>query len=347
MQQQSSRHAAGQPGARQGPAAPAFPVIDLGPWAAGEPDAADATAAQFRTALETLGFFAVVNHGVTAEKFDTVFAEARRFHRLPLAEKLRLRFADSYAGYLPAAEYSIKTSTINENDQPDLNEAFFVEREAPPPEADPAAARGYPCPNQWPAGLPGFRESLLDYYGTLERFAHSLLPLYGRALDLEPGYFDAAFRWPQASLRLSHYPPGRRQANQFGIALHTDAGFVTVLATRDAPGLHVATPDGRWLEAPEIPGGLIVNAGEMMKRWSNDRFLSTRHMAVNDSAHHRYAAVFFFSPNLDHQISCLPSCTGPNGQATYPPVTYRAYRRWFMENNYRNALDAPVEDAAP
>ena len=98
MQQQSSRHAAGQPGARQGPAAPAFPVIDLGPWAAGEPDAADATAAQFRTALETLGFFAVVNHGVTAEKFDTVFAEARRFHRLPLAEKLRLRFADSYAG---------------------------------------------------------------------------------------------------------------------------------------------------------------------------------------------------------------------------------------------------------
>ena len=92
---------------------------------------------------------------------------------------------------------------------------------------------------------------------------------------------------------------------------------------------------------------MIVNAGEMMKRWSNDRFLSTRHMAVNDSAHHRYAAVFFFSPNLDHQISCLPSCTGPNGQATYPPVTYRAYRRWFMENNYRNALDAPVEDAAP
>ena len=180
MQQQSSRHAAGQPGARQGPAAPAFPVIDLGPWAAGEPDAADATAAQFRTALETLGFFAVVNHGVTAEKFDTVFAEARRFHRLPLAEKLRLRFADSYAGYLPAAEYSIKTSTLNENDQPDLNEAFFVEREAPPPEADPAAARGYRCPNQWPAGLPGFRESLLDYYGTLERFAHSLLPLYGR-----------------------------------------------------------------------------------------------------------------------------------------------------------------------
>ena len=101
------------------------------------------------------------------------------------------------------------------------------------------AARGYRCPNQWPAGLPGFRESLLDYYGTLERFAHSLLPLYGRALDLEPGYFDAAFRWPQASLRLSHYPPGRRQANQFGIAPHTDAGFMTVLATRGAPGLHI------------------------------------------------------------------------------------------------------------
>ena len=205
-------------------APPEFPIIDLGRYMAGDTAAADAVAAEFRRALETLGFFAVVNHGVAAAKIDAVFAEARRFHALPLDDKLRLRFAESYAGYLPAAEYSIKTSTINDNTQPDLNAAFFVEREAPPADADPAMARGYRCPNRWPDDLAGFRETLLDYYRTAESFAHRLLPLYARALDLGADHFAPAFRWPQASLRLTHYPPARRVANQFGIAPHTDAG---------------------------------------------------------------------------------------------------------------------------
>ncbi len=347
MQHGSSESNAIRHGVRAREAKPEFPVIDLGPYMTEEADAAAEVASRFRSALETLGFFAVVNHGVPQVNIDAVFAEARQFHALPLEDKLRLRFADSYAGYLPAAEYAIKTSTINDNNQPDLNEAFFVERETPPADADPAAARNYRCPNRWPEGLTGFRETLLDYYGTLEGFAHRLLPIYARALDLAPDHFEPAFHWPQASLRLSHYPPVQREANQFGIAPHTDSCFLTVLATAGAPGLHIRTPVGTWLEAPEVPGGFIINSGDMMKRWTNDRFLSTQHMAVNDSDRHRYAAVFFFSPNLDHEIACLPGCVDPGEQPRYSPVTYRAYRRWFMESNYRTNLDAPVEEAAP
>ncbi len=352
MSRRSPDRTAARPGTRPRGAPPEFPIIDLGRHmavdaGAGDAAATEVAAAQFRRALETLGFFAVVNHGVPAAKIDAVFAEARRFHALPLADKLQLRFADSYAGYLPAAEFAITTSTINDNTQPDLNAAFFVEREAPPAAADPAMARGYRCPNQWPNDLAGFRETLLDYYRTVENFAHRLLPVYARALDLDPDHFGPAFRWPQASLRLSHYPPARRVANQFGIAPHTDAGFLTVLATRGAPGLHIRAPNGAWLEAPEVPGGLIVNAGDMMKRWTNDRFLSTQHMAVNDTERDRYAAVFFFSPNLDHEITCLPSCIGPGDQPKYPPVTYRAYRRWFMQSNYLSAIDTPVDQTAP
>lgn len=332
---------------RRRQAAVEFPIIDLGPAMAGGDGAADAAAQELRRALEQLGFFAVVNHGVSAAKLDAVFAETERFHALPLEAKLRLRFADSYAGYLPSSAYAIRTSSVNVNDKPDLNEAFFVEREAPPADADPDRAAAYRSPNRWPDNLAGFRERVLDYYRTAEALAHRLLPIYARALDLAPDFFAPAFRWPQASLRLSHYPPLARDANQFGISPHTDANFFTILATRGAPGLHIQAPDGSWLEAPEVPGGFVVNSGDMMKRWSNDRFLSTRHMAVNDSGRHRYAAVFFFAPNLDYQIACLPSCMGPDNPPRYPPVTYRQYRRWFMDSNYRTELDQPLETAAP
>lgn len=326
---------------------PEFPIIDLGPYTTGKTGALDEVARRFREALETLGFFAIVNHGVPAAKLDAVFAEAERFHAQSLEDKLKLRFAERYAGYLPSSAYAIRTSTINVNDKPDLNEAYFVEREAPPADADPEQARQYVCPNKWPDGLPGFRETVLDYYGTAEALAHRLLPVYARALELEPDFFAPAFRWPQASLRLSHYPPVERLDNQFGISPHTDANFFTILATRGAPGLHIQAPDGSWLEAPEVPGGFVVNAGDMMRRWSNDRFLSTKHMAVNDSGRHRYAAVFFIAPNLDYEIACLPTCTGPGNPPRYPPITYREYRRWFMDSNYRTELDKPVATAAP
>jgi len=328
-------------------AQPEFPIIDLGPYMAGRAGAAEKAASQFRAALEGLGFFAVVNHGVPAAQLDAVFAEAERLHAQPLEAKLRLRFAERYAGYLPSAAYAIRTSTVNVNDKPDLNEAYFVEREAPPAGADREAAAAYVSPNKWPDNLPGFREAVLDYYAAAEGLAHRLLPLYARALELAPDFFAPAFRWPQAALRLSHYPPVAREANQFGISPHTDSNLFTILATRGAPGLHIQAPDGVWLEAPEVPGGFIVNSGDMMRRWSNDRFLSTKHMAVNDSGRHRYAAVFFIAPNLDYEIACLPSCTGPGNPPRYPPITYRQYRRWFMDSNYRTELDTPVETTAP
>ncbi len=326
---------------------PTFPVIDLGAYVAGEAGAGDTVARELRDALERYGFYALINHGLPAEMIRGIFAEARRFHALPIEDKLSIRFSETYAGYMPSAEFAIKTSTLNDNTKADLNEAFFMEREAPPADALPDEAQSFECPNYWPAGVPEFRKTLLDYWRTVEAFAHSLLPLYAMALDLPSDYFAPAFRWPQASLRLSHYPVIEREANQFGISPHSDAGFLTILPQADVAGLHIRPPGMDWLPAPVVEGGLIINSGDMLKRWSNDRFLSTEHMAVNDADRDRYAAVFFFSPNLDYEMACLPSCTGPDNPPKYPPVTYRAYRRWFMDSNYRSGVDEAVEEAAP
>ncbi len=313
-----------------------FPIIDLG--GASEPDAACRAdlAQQLRQALEQVGFFAVVNHGIDPALIDGIFAQARRFHAMPAEQKAALVFSPDFTGYVPPARHVLRTSQVNDNTQGDLNEAFFMEREEVPEGAERARAAQFRTNNQWPRDLPGFRDTLMTYYRTMERFTRRrLLPLYAQALALPSDYFDAAFGWPQASLRLSHYPPVPRQDNQFGIAPHTDAGFLTILPQSEVDGLHIRPPGADWIKAPRVEGGLFINSGDMLKRWTNDRFLSTQHMAVNESTAARYAAVFFISPDLDYEMACLPTCWDADHPPKYEPITYRQYRTWFMDSNYR------------
>ena len=312
-----------------------FPILDLGDYLAGKPGAAEAAADQLRHALETMGFYAVVNHGVPWSKIDGIFAEARRFHGQDMAAKAAVSFSPEFTGYVAPSKAVLRTSQVNNNTKADLNEAYFIERESPPPGADPERAAAFVCPNLWPKDLPGFRATALDYYSTIEGLARSLLPLYARALDLPDDWFEEAFGWPQTSLRLTHYPAEKRDDNQFGIAPHTDAGFLTILPQSDVTGLHIRPKGQDWMTAPRVEQGFFINSGDMLKRWTNDRFLSTQHMAVNESDRDRYAAVFFFSPDLDYTMSCLPSCQGPGNPPKYEPITYRQYRGWFMDSNYR------------
>lgn len=312
-----------------------FPIIDLGDYVANRPDAAQQTAMQLRQALEQVGFYAVINHGVPRAAIEGIFTQARRFHALPRERKMALAFSPDFTGYIPPAAHVLRTSKVNDNTTGDLNEAFFMEREQAPEGAPAERAAAFRTANQWPQEWPDFRAALMAYYRMLEQFGRSLLPLYARALDLPAHYFEAAFAWPQASLRLSHYPPLPRQDNQFGIAPHTDAGFLTILPQSDVDGLHIRPPACDWIKAPRIPGALCINSGDMLKRWTNDRFLSTRHMAVNESNQARYAAVFFFSPDLDYEMACLPTCCSHDKPPKYPPITYRQYRTWFMDANYR------------
>lgn len=165
----------------------------------------------------------------------------------------------------------------------------------------------------WPTEteLPGFRQNMIDYANAMDSFTNRLLPAVAVSLDLPPDYFLPHFVGSHFNLRLSHYPPVAAQPNQFGIAPHTDANFMTFLPQSDVPGLQVRTPGGDWLDVPVIPGSLAVNSGDMMKRWTNGRFLSTPHRALPPVGQHRYAIPFFLGPRLDAVIECLPTCTGP------------------------------------
>jgi isopenicillin N synthase-like dioxygenase len=224
------------------------------------------------------------------------------------------------------------------NDKPDLNEAFFVKRERGPEDPLARAGRRFAGPNQWPAALPGFRETVLAYTDAVDALGRRLLPLCALALDLPADTFDAAFAESQFSFRLTHYPPGPAEPNQFGIAPHTDSNFMTFLAQSEVPGLQVRMPDGTWVDVPYVPGSFAVNSGDMMQRWTNNRFKSTPHRALPPVGRPRYAIPYFMGPHLDTEIACLPSCQGPGDPPRYPPISYGAYLAWWYDANY-NALD--------
>lgn len=325
--------------ARRASADDVIPVLDLGPWRAGETDAADRLADQLRDAQENVGFYVIVNHGVAKARIDTTFEAAQRFHALPLEVKLALKANEHNIGYLPMKGSTTRSSRVHVNTKPNLNEALFIKRDLPPDDPEVLEGKRYKAPNQWPdeALLPGFRADVVAYCDAMEALALSLLPLYARALKLAPTWFDAGFTKPMYTLRMTHYPPVPEPAvedNQFAIAPHTDSGFLTLLAQSDIPGLAIRLPSGEWIEPPLIPGSYIVNTGDLAHRWTNERFLSTPHRVVHSTPVDRYAIPFFFDCSYDHVMECIPTCTGPDTPPKYAPTTYPEYMLWFGSRNY-------------
>ena len=311
-----------------------IPVIDLEPYLAGRPNALAATAVELGRALHEVGFFVIVNHRVPQALIDATFAEARRFHAQPMEAKLALRMNEHNNGYMSLGRYAVWTSDVNANDKPDLNEAFFCKRERAADDPLRRSGRRFVGPNLWPEDLPGFRETVLAYTDAMDALTRRLIPVCAAALDLAPHALDAAFAESQFSFRLTHYPPVAAEPNQFGIAPHTDANFLTFLAQTEVPGLQVRAPSGDWLDVPYVPGSYAVNAGDMMYRWTNGRFKSTPHRALPPAGRHRYAIPFFLGPHLDTVIECLPTCQGPGNPPRFPPITYEAYLTWWYDNNY-------------
>jgi isopenicillin N synthase-like dioxygenase len=317
---------------------PTIPILDTGPYFSGQPHALKELAGQLCAALENIGFFVLINHGIEAQLIEQTFAAAKRFHALPMDVKQSLKMNHHNNGYMAMNRYAVWTSDVNDNDKPDLNEAFFIKRERTLDDPLVRSNRRFAGPNQWPTCLPGFQQQVLDYTHAVDSMARQLLPVCAVALDLKPDYFDAAFAESQFSFRLSHYPPVEPELNQFGIAPHTDTNFLTFLALTDVPGLQIRMPTGDWHDVPYLANAFAVNSGDMMQRWTNCRFKSTPHRALPPVGQHRYAIPFFLGPHLDTVIECLPTCQGPDNPPQFAPLTYADHLDWWYDANYNATL---------
>ena len=321
-----------------------IPVIDIGDHLAGRPGALQMTAQQVHDALTTVGFFVLTGHDVPLSLIERTFAEARRFHAMPMERKLALKLNEHNNGYMVMGRYAVRTSDLNNNDKGDLNEAFFVKRERPADDPLLLSGRRFVGPNLWPAEaeLPDFRAHVLEYVDAIDRFARRFLPAVAVALDLPSNWFDAAFEDSQFSFRLSHYPPVAAEPNQFGIAPHSDSNFMTFLAQTEVPRLQVRMRSGDWLDVPYIPGSFAVNSGDTLHRWSNARFKSTPHRALPPVGRERYAIPFFLGPRFDQRIECLPTCTGPGNPPRWEPITYAEWQEYWYDANYDPKLQRDV-----
>jgi isopenicillin N synthase-like dioxygenase len=312
-----------------------LPVLDAGAFLRGEAGALEALAAELRFALENVGFYLLAGHGIDDRLIQRTYAAAQRFHAQPLDAKLAVRINGHNLGYMPMRGSLNRTSAYNPNGKPSLNEAFFLRRQRTPDDPDVIADKPLRGLNQWPAGLPGFREEALAYMDRMMRLGQSLVPVYARALGLVPDYFERAFALPNLILRLTHYPAVEGfQEDEFSIAPHTDSGFMTLLPANPVDGLSVHLPDGVWFDIPHVPGTYTVNSGDMLHRWTNEVFLSTPHRVRNGAAAARYAIPFFFDPHPDTMIAALPGCVGPDRPAKHPPILFDDYIIWFARKNY-------------
>jgi len=318
----------------------AIPVIDFGPYFAGRPGTLEPLAAQVRDACETVGFFYIASHGIPEAMIDRAFAESERFHALPLAEKEKLKLDPWNVGYLPMNASMQKHSTVHTSTKPNQNESFFVTHDRPPDHPDRLAGKPLRGGNYWPENLPGFRDGVMEYLRAVVALGDRMLPAFAVALGMDKDCFAPLFADENhATLRLLHYPPTKIEDNDFGTGPHTDNSFLTILARTAVPGLAIRLPSGEWVVPPLIPGTLLVNIGNMMRRMSNDRFLSTPHGVIVEGGEDRYSIAYFHSPNPYCTIEVLPSCAGPKDPPKYPPALYADLILEFFAANYFHQKD--------
>ena len=318
-----------------------IPVIDYRSFHCSDERALGRIAGEIAHACEEIGFFYAVNHGIGGELIERAFTAARRFFALPLEQKMALKLNQSHMGYLPIGAAVQAASTVRKATRPNQNESFFVsyDRDSNRPEAGGSnALRGR---NQWPADLPRLRADMMAYFGAVSAMCRRMLPSFAVALGMTADFFAAFFGEPHANLRCLHYPPrGTTEDNTDGQRAHTDNSFITALAMTDVPGLSVRLPSGEWVAPPIIPGTFLINLGNIMRRWSNDRFLSAPHRVANQPEVDRYSIAFFFSPNPDSVIECLPSCISTENPAHYRPALYRDLILDFhRENSFHQKND--------
>ncbi|MGA8754858.1 MAG: 2-oxoglutarate and iron-dependent oxygenase domain-containing protein [Stellaceae bacterium] len=329
-------------------AAKAIPVIDYGPFFAGENGALERLAEKIADACENIGFFYALNHGVPDELIDRAFAASRRFFALPIEQKLALELNENNIGYLPINASVQGASTVHKATKPNQNESFFISHDRGPDHPDVVADKQLRGQNQWPVDMAGLRVDMTAYFSALGAMCDRMLPAFAAALGMPTDFFAPYFaEEAHATARFLHYPPQQTtEDNVFGQGPHTDNSFMTALARTDIPGLAVRLPSSEWFPPPVIPGTFLINLGNIMRRWSNDRFLSTPHGVLNDSGTDRYSIAYFHSPNPDSIIECLPSCTGPDNPPRYPPAIYRDLVLEFYRANYFHQKGHRSEAAA-
>jgi len=320
-----------------------LPVIDLSPFARERGQGERRAVAQaLREACIDIGFFYLTGHGIPDREFDDVIALGHRFFELPLAEKMKLHSNKSPVrlGY---RGFGGPNPDANPDKIPDIKERFHMNREVLPDE--PEEGRRGAGQTQWPddTAIPGFAELMRRHISARCGVARHLARAFALSLDLPETYFDPMYRYLSAGMVLNYYPAIDRatlRETQWSFSPHTDYNAFTLLYQDALGGLQVLNADGEWIDAPPIPGTMVVNIGDLFQTWTNDLYRSTLHRVFNTSLAARISVPTFASPNGATIVRCLETCAGPGNPPRYKPVQAEEYVKTMLDEAYRTGLPA-------
>jgi len=312
-----------------------LPVIDISGLSSNRAIERQKVGAQLRAACLDKGFFYISNHGVPESLIDDVFREAAAFFALPAEQKSEVDKAKSKAnrGYEP-----LQGQTLEAGAPPDLKEGYYIGPEHSPDDPRVVAGMFNHGANQWPAQRPNFRPVMLVYLQVMLDLSARMMSGIALSLDLPEDYFAHYCSNVMATVRLLHYPPHPAQAlpGQKGAGAHTDFGGLTLLRQDDNGGLQVWDQTSEaWIHAEPIPATYVLNLGDMIARWTNDRYRSTVHRVVNASGRERYSVPFFYTGNYAHKVECIPTCLAPGEAPKYPATTVEAHMREMYRSTYK------------
>jgi len=293
------------------------PVVDIS--TAGAPGLID-------EACERAGFVSIVGHGVAAGVVADAWNSARAFFDLPLAARMQVAMPrPGYPyGYSPIAGETL-TRSLGEKPgktaAPDLKESFAIGPVDRPTHTitDPDESFAW-SENLWPAALPALQPAWERYFRAMSDLAARLLRLMATSLGLPSTYFDPMIDRHTSAMRALNYPAVDCAGGRLGASAHTDYGTLTILLPDPiVGGLQVEGIDRAWHDVAAVPGSFIVNLGDAMARWTNDRWRSTMHR-VQVPTSRRQSIAFFHNANWDAVIKCLPTCLPANEFAKYAPI---------------------------
>ena len=319
-----------------------FPIFDLSRFEAADAAGRAALGEEVDRICRETGFLAVSGHGVPQSTIDAAWNAARAFFDLPAVEKLRARapYPGYPYGYL-GPELEALARSRGEDTPPDLKESFNGGPLSVPPGLEDEQALSF-CyaATIWPERPAGFREAWEAYYRAMESLAARIMRVFAVALKLPEDAFEPTIDRPISALRALNYPEQAMapKPGQLRAGAHTDYGSLTILLPQaGSGGLQIVDPSGNWIDVPPVPGAFVINIGDLMARWTNDRWVSTLHRVVNPPPEQggmdrRQSLAFFHQPNWDAEIVVLDQCLVAGEKPKYAPVLSGPY----LMNKFRS-----------
>lgn len=299
-----------------------LPLIDMAGVREGNPASIRRVGEAIRLACSEVGFFYITNHGVPQTVIDQAMAAAKTFFAHSPEVKRQVAVNKRHRGW-----HALGGALMYEATKPDFKEFFSMGLELPEDDPSVLAGEALRGPNQWPAFMPELRTALDDYYAAIAHAGADLLKAVAVGLGIEQEFFAPKYGKPLQRTQMVYYPPHPPMAetDQFGVAPHTDYGCITLLYQDNSGGLQVRELGANsWIDATPIEGSLVVNVGDLLARWSNDRFRSTLHRVINKSGHERYSIATFYDPTYSAMVD--PCDLGIEASASlYPPVAAGDY----------------------